>query len=152
MFLRISGETIAPHYSYFGQIYRGSPILCLPYSIASFGQRQIHAIQCVQSFPHTGFPLSIWIFPSGHISAHFSAGDTGVRCVKLLCMNKHRIKDIVDNAAVYFILLRKVTLRELFFRPLSGVRHCLYGFLQGGWFPAPLLCREWRTWLYNSRA
>ena len=56
---------------FIGQVYRGFPSLCLPYSIASLGQRLMQAIQCVQSFPHTGFPFSSRMLCIGHTSAHF---------------------------------------------------------------------------------
>src|SRR5699024_6747535 len=45
-----------------GKTYRGSPLLCFPYSTASLGQRQIQAIQWVQFFPHTGLPFSSRMF------------------------------------------------------------------------------------------
>lgn len=31
-----------------GNVYRFNPLLCAPYSMASFGQRQMQAMQCVQ--------------------------------------------------------------------------------------------------------
>lgn len=71
-----------------------------------------HTMRTIFS-PHR-FPVIHMDIPQRTHICTFSAGDTGVRCVKLLCMNKHRIKDIVDNAAVYFIFYGKMTLRELF--------------------------------------
>ena len=52
------GQPAAFYFPSFGQVYRAIPLLCLPYSIASLGQRQMQAMQWVQFLPHTGFPSS----------------------------------------------------------------------------------------------
>lgn len=114
MFLRTSGETIAPALLLFRtniprQPHTMPPILnCLFRTAAD----TCHTMRTI--FPPHRFPvIHMDIAQRTHICT-FSAGDTGVCCGKLLCMNKHRIKDIVDNAAVYFIFYGKMTLRELF--------------------------------------
>lgn len=50
----------------------------------------------------------------GADGATFAAGDTVIGNVKLVCVNKHRIEDIIDDAAAQFIAAGGAGLRENF--------------------------------------